>query len=401
MTRSRFSGASFVLVLSATLAACSSDDDSTSSGGTGGLGGSAGAPATGGGGPAGAAGTGGSSAPGVRFVGRVDLSNPDAPKFAWSGTGFVAHVSGTQISVHLSTENSSAAVFYQPVIDGTPGTRFSIPNGEQTVDIGTGLAAGDHVVELYRESEGRYGDSVFLGFTSGTLGTPPAAPGRVIEIVGDSISAGFGNLGSETHPGYGPDPTGGCGFTTDTESAYLTYGAVAARALGADPSIIASSGWGIFRDNSGSTANVLPNIYGNTLGSQATPAWQWSPVPQAVVVNLGTNDFAQQPFPTQAEFSDAYTAFLFTVRSHYPEAFIYCAVGPLLWSPGGGLTEVTNYLTAVVAAANAAGDARVKLLTFPQQNITLGTGCSYHPNTTEDQAMADLLTAAVRTDLGW
>ena len=59
-----------------------------------------------------------------------------------------------------------------------------------------------------------------------------ADPGRVVEIVGDSISAGFGNLGSETHPGYGPDPTGGCGFTTDTESAYLTYGAVAARALG-------------------------------------------------------------------------------------------------------------------------------------------------------------------------
>jgi hypothetical protein len=53
--------------------------------------------------------------------------------------------------------------------------------------------------------------------------------------------------------------------------------------LGADASIIAASGWGISSDLSGNTANVLPAIFGNALGGQATPAWDFTPRPAAVL----------------------------------------------------------------------------------------------------------------------
>jgi lysophospholipase L1-like esterase len=343
-------------------------------------------------------GSGPVTAAGVRWVGRVEAADPAAPAFAWSGSGFVATVSGSAISVNLKTDGASDPVFFQPVIDGTPGERFSMINGRKTIPLGAGLGDGDHVVELYRETEGRYGQNFFLGFAEGSLEAPPAGSNRLIEIVGDSISAGYGNLGSEEHPDYGPDPNGGCPFSTETESAYNSYGAIAARRLGADASIVAVSGWGIYRDNSNNTTSVLSKVYANALGLAATPAWSFRQRADVVVVNLGTNDFAMGD-PGETEFKTAYSSLLATIRGKYPEAWIFCMVGPLLF--GSGLTQGTAYTTAIVNERNAAGDERVKLLNVGQQNILLGTGCSYHPNVTVQTEMADKLATAIQEALGW
>ncbi len=271
-------------------------------------------------------------------------------------------------------------------------------NGEQTVALGTGLSDGDHRVELYRETEGRYGDSVFRGFSEGTLKPPPAGSNRLIEVVGDSISAGYGNLGSEVHPNYGADPSGGCAFSTETQSAYQTYGAIAARQLGADASIIAVSGWGVSRDNGNNINSVLPTVYSNALGLRATPAWSFQQAADVVVVNLGTNDFFTGD-PGEAQFKGAYAGLLDTIRAKYPDAWIFCMLGPMLW--GTGLTQATAYTTALVSERNAAGDARVRLFDFGQQNSSLGTGCSYHPNVTVQTQMAEELVATIRERVSW
>jgi endoglucanase len=98
-------------------------------------------------------------------------------------------------------------------------------------------------------------------------------------------------------------------------------------------------------------------------------------------------------------FTTAYRAFLTTVRGKYTHAWIYCTIGPLLY--GTGLTNATAYINAMVAAVNADGDTKVKVVNFGQQNTMLGTGCDYHPNATEHQRMAGLLTTELRTTLGW
>lgn len=339
----------------------------------------------------------------VHWLGRVDLSDPDLPKFSWSGTGFVAKVSGSTVSVTLRSESGSDPVYFQPLVDGALGERFSIAlsEGDKTVTLGSDLGSGEHLVELYRETEGKPGfaHSTFLGFGEGTPGDPPAPSGRRLEIVGDSISAGYGNLGSEEHPEYGPDPSGGCHFSTETESAYLTYGAVAGRALGAEVSILAASGWGIHSDNGGNTQNVLPTIYENTLGGQSMPAWSFTRRPAAVVVNLGTNDFSADMNLAADAFTAPLVAFLATVRQKYPDAWIYCAIGPLLYD--AGLVNARTYIGDVVANLNAAGDGKVKVLDFGQQNILLGTGCDYHPSVAEHQRMGEMLVGVLRADLGW
>ena len=339
-----------------------------------------------------------SDSPFVRSVGRADTSDEAALRFAWSGSGFVATVAGSAISVTLGNEGTAESVYFQPVIDGTPGTRFAVSGGARTVELGTGLAGGDHLVELYRETEGRYGNSVFSGFTEGTLKAPPTGARRSIEIVGDSISAGFGNLGSEEHPNYGEDPNGGCMFSTETESAYNTYGMIAARRLDAESTVVAVSGWGAYRSNGNDTTAVLSRVYGNALGLNATPAWSFERPADVVVVNLGTNDFATGD-PGETEFKTAYASLLATIREKHPEAFIFCMIGPLLY--GTGLSQATTYQTAVVDERRAAGDTRIELLNFGQQNASLGTGCSWHPNVIVQTEMADRLVAAIQTALGW
>lgn len=334
----------------------------------------------------------------VRWVGRVDSTNAEAPRFSWSGSGFVANVSGKTISVKLKSEGSGDDVYLQPVIDGTPAPRVAAPLGENTVVVASNLSSGTHVLELYRESEGKLGSSVFGGFVEGTLKSPPAAPGRLIEIVGDSISAGYGNLGMEQHPNSGADPSGGCRFSTQTQSAYQTYGAMAARALKADWSIVALSGWGVYRDNGNNMNNVVPKVYANTIGTTPSPTWSFEPKPQVVVINLGTNDFARGDLG-QEEFQGAYSAFLATVREKNPDAWIICMIGPLLY--GTGLTSATTYINAAVDAAKAAGDTKVQVLDVGQQDATKGTGCDWHPSVAEHTIMADKLVTALKAALNW
>jgi lysophospholipase L1-like esterase len=340
---------------------------------------------------------------GVRWLGRVDLADPAAPKFAWSNTGWIATVAGTSVAVTLRSDAGSDAIYFQPVIDGVPGERFSVAasEGDKTVTLGADLEDGDHLVELYRETEGKsnFAYSTFLGFTEGETKEPPAYGDRLIEIIGDSISAGYGNLGAEEHPNYGADPDGGCRFSTETESAYLTYGAVAARAVGAEASILAASGWGIYSDNGGNRNNVLPLLFDKTVGGRAMPIWGFKRKPQAVVINLGTNDFYANMTLAADAFTPPFQAFIATVREKYPNALIYCAIGPLLYSTG--LSNARMYIADMVASLNDAGDDKVKVLDFGQQNTSLGTGCDYHPNATENQRMADRLADELRTDLGW
>jgi hypothetical protein len=54
---------------------------------------------------------GGTTNSGIRFIGRVDASKPQAVRFAWSGSGLVATVSGAKISVQLQTEAATSAFF--------------------------------------------------------------------------------------------------------------------------------------------------------------------------------------------------------------------------------------------------------------------------------------------------
>lgn len=348
---------------------------STTNGGSGGA-------ATSSGGVVGTAGSTGKAE--VRFVGRVDKSDSAGPRFAWSGSGVVASFNGTQVSVKLSSGQ------FTVLVDGMQKTKL-VANGSMA-SLATGLAAGAHTVELYRRTEANQGETQFLGFDfgGGQLLAPPPAPTRRIEIVGDSITCGYGDEGTSAS----------CMFSPDTENHYLSYGAIAARNVNAELITVAWSGEGIiynYGDDANSHNNPLPTYYERTLPNRSTSQWDFSTwQADAVVINLGTNDLSTAEDPTQAQFEGAYKDFVTKIRSKYPNAWILLTNGSML--SGTELTTVRTYLKDVATAMN---DPKVKTFDIQPQDGADGYGCDWHPSLATHRKMADQLTSVLKSTLGW
>lgn len=331
----------------------------------------------------------GGTASAVLYIGRFNTSDPAGPKSAWSATTIKANFSGTAISANLVSVGDN---WYNVVIDGVVKTPVHVPAGTNgVVALASGLASGNHTIEFVRRTEAYIGDVQFKGFTvtGGQLLAAPTPSARRIEFIGDSISAGYGNEGIDQYHS----------FTPQNENAYLAYGPVTARALGADQFVVAWSGKGVSRNYGGDTTDLMPSLYPRILPYDTTTLWnpsQW--VPQVVVINLGTNDFGSG-VPDKTTFTTAYSNFVKQIRGQYPSAHIYLALGPLLYDPN--LTTARDYITTVSNQLTSAGDTKIHFIEFPQQTGALGYGEDWHPSVAQHAAMAQQLITQIKADLGW
>ncbi len=323
---------------------------------------------------------------GVHLVGRHDGCDETGVRMAWSGTGFVAHFSGTGLRI----SQSGAAVQYTVLVDGELGANLLTTRGTDTYDVVSGLAEGEHTVEVYRRGEASFGVTTLQGVEAvdGELLAPPAPPARRIEIVGDSITCGYGNEGADTS----------CSFSADTENHYLAYGAVLARAQDAEVSTIAWSGRGVVVNYGGDTASPpMPAYFERAVPQDSSTVWAFSWEPDTVIVNLGTNDYSTDNDPEAEVFIDGYEALLLNIRQRYPNAYILCTIGPLL--SGADLSTARANIAAAVTNRNDAGDDRVATYELTANNPS--PGCDWHPSIATHSAMADELSVPLASALGW
>jgi lysophospholipase L1-like esterase len=324
--------------------------------------------------------TGDPGVPEVHWVGRHDASDPNAVRMGWSGVGAVVRFAGTGASVTLD----DAARWFTVVVDGAVQPPLATSGGVQTYPLATGLPAGEHTVELYRRTEGSFGPTVVLGFELEGELLPPPAVTRRIEVIGDSISCGYGNEGEAP-----------CSFSAETENHYLTYGAFAARALGAELSTVAWSGKGMVYNYGDDKNEPMPTLYDRTVATEGA-AWGFAWQPDVVVINLGTNDFSTDDDPPEDVFVPAYVAFLEHLRAVYPDAFLL-PVAPSLF--GDEVALVAGYLQAAVDQRHAAGDMDVA---FEDVNVPwIGSGCDGHPSVATHEQMGMKLAQALQAHLGW
>lgn len=318
--------------------------------------------------------------PGVHYVGRYDDSDPMHVRMGWSGVGAVFRFNGTDASVRLDDNGR----YFTVVVDGAVQPTLATSPGEQTYPLAVGLPAGEHTVELYRRTEGSFGPTTILGVELvGELLAPPPVQRR-IEVIGDSITCGYGNEGT--------DP---CNFSAETENHYLTYGALTARMFGAEISTVGWSGKGVVNNFDNDVFEPLPQIYDRLLATEMT-AWDFSWQPDVVVINLGTNDFSTGGDPPEDVFVPAYVAFLTHLRDVYPDAFIL-PVAPVLF--GDEAIMVAGYLNSAVDQRHAAGDLDVA---FADINVQWnGSGCDGHPNLEAHAGMAMRLAEELQVHLGW
>jgi lysophospholipase L1-like esterase len=320
----------------------------------------------------------------VRFVGRFDRSDPDAARFAWSGSMVVGRFKGTGVSVRLHDDGRN---LFQVLVDGEPRSVLKTDPTKETYALAEGLPDGVHDVAIYKRTEAKVGEAAFLGFSpEGTMLPAPPPAERRIELIGDSITAGYGNEG----------PGAVCTFNPAEENQYLTYGAVAARALAAEHVTIA---W------SGKTIGEMTDFYDKTLPARPDSPWDFTAwTPQLVVMNVGTNNFATYD-PGETRYVRIYTNLFDRIRRAYPKALIVCMLGPMLtdvYPPGKrNLTLARKYMKAAMAKIEATGETNYEYVELPVQKHSDGLGCGFHPSLKTHKLMADRLVTVAKERLGW
>lgn len=320
--------------------------------------------------------------PGIRWLGRVEKTATGA-RFSWPGTGFTARFNGTGGKLSIKTNQVD---YFQLIVDGSVKL-LTTQAGTHDYDLAQNLTAGEHTVTLWRRTESNAGIVEVSNVTfQGELLSPPPPSNKRLEVVGDSISVGFGNECKTIDEA----------FAYATENNYLSYEAITARELGAELFTMAWSGVGMWRDVGGGTEVEMPEFYLRAIGNAGESRWDFSGyTPGAVLVLLGTNDFAKGD--PGAPFVTTYQKFVTDVRGRYPLARIYLAHSPMLSGERG--TALAGYLEQVKSARAAAGDTNLGIVPFKPPAAD-GWGCG-HPNTATHAVMAELLKQTLKQDLGW
>jgi len=343
----------------------------------------------------------------IQYTGRIDFSDPAAPAFAFSATEIRARFTGRSLDVVLSDRGDRN--YFQVTVDGGAPIVIRSARGEKVHPIARKLKRGIHDVRIVKRTEGNCGVAAFLGFRldkGADLADPAPLQDRRVEFIGDSITCGYGNMGSTTEPDK-------FHFTPENENAALSWGFLTAEALGARYVSVSYSGRGMFRNLDGKETGTLPAIYGSVYpDAPADASWDHALYrPDLIVINLGTNDYGSQL--ARADLSDeafdqayvaAYLGFIERLRAlHGPDAFIVCAVGPMMsdWYPQGkrAWTRVRTAVQYVVDKRAEGGDERIAYLELAPQNSPYGE--DWHPTAATHARMAEDALEAVREATGW
>lgn len=327
-----------------------------------------------------------SGAPGPQFLGRFDLRDDGSARFSWPGSAILVRFRGTELAVTFDDHGWN---HMDVRIDGAWRARLPLKKGKLAYTVATGLPEGEHTVRLARRNEGHGGITTFHGFVApgGEILPPPPAPQRRLEVLGDSITCGFGVDGR--------DP---CPFEYWSENHERSYAAILGRALDAEEHTVAWSGFGMLRGADGSRTSTMQSLFGRTLATDFNLLWSFERFqPHAVLIALSTNDFAKgDPGPP---FVAAYDAFLGRVRKVYPQALVVATTSPML---GGEQKEISRRLIReVVALRVAAGDRKVDFFDFDSQRISDGFGCGHHPSAKVHEDMARKIEPYLREKLDW
>ncbi len=219
--------------------------------------------------------------------------------------------------------------------------------------------------------------------------TPAAQNPLLIEFIGDSITCAYGVEGASQ----------GDSFKTSTENFSKSYAYLTAQKLGADYTTCCYSGHGIVSgytsDGSKNAESLIPDCYAKTSKfKDYNAAWDFARQPDAVVINLGTNDInyvAAAPETNGAEFVEGYKAFLQTVRDKNPDAAIICTVGTM----GGD-----DVYKLIEQAVSEFGDAKVSCYFSKTHSMADGLGSDWHPSEKTQQNSAYVLADKISTALG-
>ena len=294
----------------------------------------------------------------ITYVGRWDTGSGTAAVPGWTGAYLQTAFTGTTVKVRTR----DAVNLYVSIDGGSDvfhaGVRGTVNLTPQP------LSPGTHSLRISYRS----GDTVFQGLVldSGARTVSANAPSRLVEFVGDSITAGA---------------------LTD-RLALDSYAWKTGERLGMRHTQIARSGYCLVA-RSGCTGLSTQFFKTTSAGDQS---WDFSRYgADAVVINLGTNDIGHGV--TGAAFQSAYIALLRDIRVKYPNAHLFALQ-----------TLKKRYVTETKAAVGArtnSGDSKVH---YVDTTGWLTDGADYedgngHPNEAGHTKFANRLSPVISARL--
>ena len=248
-----------------------------------------------------------------KLIGRMfDVDGGVACDFTASGIEFEGVMSGA-VTLSLScTKNTYFTVY----IDGERSEqRFFANSSTEEIVVANFDVEGEHNIRILKQTEPQWSLCVLKNVKLvGSLDDAPAKRDTYIEVIGDSITCGYGNLTVS-----GTENAG----TAIYEDGTQTYAFLTTEALGADASIVGCSGIGIdkgWTDFSESDFYPKASFYRDRNGED----YSFFRVPDLVIINLGTND--QSRGSTEADFKAGVRELIEYIRD------VYDTDVPIVWA---------------------------------------------------------------------
>lgn len=287
-----------------------------------------------------------------------------------------------------------------------PSMRLALKEKRQKIMVFESDTEEMVTVKIMKYSEPEYAVCGITGIEiDGELLPPPERKARQIQVIGDSITCGYGVEGSLEEVLH----------RTVTENPTKAYAYLAAEALDAEAEIIAWNGKGVITAYVGDegadrkdTSWLIPMLYEYTdaglekqyFGTDKEKWERWNPVnlvPDLVMVHLGTNDssYTMEIEERNQEFMDSYQAFLETIHNKYPSAKILCMLGIMDRRLCATVDQaVTNF-------RQAHADVLAEYIQLPEQLEEEGFGTFWHPTYETNVRAAEAVVKKAKEMMGW
>ena len=321
----------------------------------------------------------------IQYIGRIDFSNPQKPRFWNPGVYIVARFKGSHCEIMLNDEvlNGNSHNYIDVVIDNNKPQHIKTKDKTNVIKVAENLSPGVHTITICKATEAGIGYVEFTGIKCQSLISPSPLPSRKIEFIGNSITCGASM-----------DASTPCdsGAWYDHNNAYLSYGANTARNLNSQYHLTSVSGIGLMRSCC-NRAVTMPLIYDKTNISENTIKWDYNRFhPDVISVCLGQNDGVQD----SALFCNTYVIFIHTLRTYHPKASIVLITSPM--ADDKLTAALKKYITAINIYLNKEGDNNVFHYFFKKAYYH---GCGGHPNAEEHKEIATELTGYIKSIKNW
>jgi hypothetical protein len=318
----------------------------------------------------------------ILFFGRTIIDNETGGVFFnWSGSGFEVVFEGKRLDAYLSAIETVfppegtlwpwISVFFDD--NETPVKEIAVDRHEHRVTLFSSEVSERHKIRVVKRSENDKGKVGILGFESdGSFLSPEPVKSRYrLEFIGDSITCGFGNEANRRDDM----------FKTEEENGLSAFSAIAAREIGAEYNSICVSGIPLCKPSDPQFKLVSPDSPENESRSFAMEdyyeytdrlheekrgikssftKWDFSGfLPDAIIINLGTNDSflikaSKNKEVEERNFETRYKEFLYRVRKlNGQRPIISCTLGPIDYY------LYDNILNAVKEYKQETGDMRI------------------------------------------